>query len=177
MSNANPTVLEKLVFKPFGPYRFIGKGVCAAPGSSEVFGALWKDWNKISEPLNNMKEYKVTEEPNSIALLDNKGIDEFQNKMWYTIGFFMKPDTPVPNGYDFRDIPAIYVAEGHFKGEFWTMVFSQHSLLQDAICAQSEYVFASPVFAAEVYIPETDADKDGISRMKYYISCELNPDK
>jgi hypothetical protein len=96
--------------------------------------------------------------------------------MWYTIGFFMKPGTPVPNGYDFRDIPAVYVAEGHMRGEFWDMVFSQHRLLQDAICAQSEYVFSSPAFAAEVYLPETDADKDGVSRMKYYISCELNPD-
>ena len=179
MSNANPTVLEKLIFKPFGPYRFIGKGVCAAPGSGEVFGALWKDWAEISEPLRNMKEYRVEEEPFDIALMDNKGMEEFDSKMWYTIGFLMKPDTPIPNGYDFRDIPAIYVAEGHFKGEFMDMIFSQHRLLQDAIFAQSEYVYYSPAFAAEVYTPETDAMKTGLpfSRMKYYISCEANPEK
>jgi len=174
MTNENPTIIEKLVFKPFGPYRFLGKGVCAAPGSGEVFGALWKDWNKISEPLLAMKAYRVQEEPHGVALLDNKDIENAQQQMWYTIGFFMKPDTPIPDGYDFRDIPAIYVAEGHMKGEFGDMIFSQHQILHDAIVAQSEYVYASSAFAAEVYLPETE--DTGVTTMKYYISCEPNPD-
>lgn len=182
MSNENPTIVEKLAFKSFGPYRFIGKGVVASPGSGEIFGALWQQWESILGTLDRMKEYAVDEEPHSIAYMDGKGLEEYDgehgnDQMWYIVGRFMKPHTPVPQGFVYRDIKEIYVGVGHMKGEFNDMIMSQHQLTTEAISAQDKYTFSKDAFAAEVYLPETDSDSGDVTTMQYYIACELNPEK
>jgi len=177
VSSENPTVIERLTFKPFGPYRFIGKGVVASPGSGEIFGALWQQWKEIFGALDSMKEYSVEEEPNGIAYMDTKGLEEYNNQMWYIVGRFMKSNAPVPQGFVYRDIKSEYVGVGHMKGEFWDMIMSQHQLTAEAISAQDKYTFSEDSFGAEVYLPETDSDSGGVTTMQYYIACELNPDK
>jgi len=177
MTSENPAVVEKLTFKPFGPYRFIGKGVVAPPGSGDIFGALWQQWEEIFGTLDGMGEYAAAEEPHGIAYMDGMGLEEYNDaQMWYIVGRFMKPGAPVPQGFVCRDIKEAYVGVGHMRGGFNDMIMSQHRLTAEAISAQDKYTFNDDAFAAEVYLPDTDSDSGGVTTMQYYISCVLNPD-
>ena len=70
--------------------------MCAAPGSGGVFGALWKEYDKIAETLDDINEYAADEEPRFVAYMDGKGLEEYGHRMmWYIVGRFMKPDAPV----------------------------------------------------------------------------------
>ena len=173
MAEAQQAVLEKLEFKPFGPYRFIGKAVCAAPYSGAVFGALWGTSPQIMAVLDNMPECCVPGEPHEAAYMDFQGIQD-HSKLWYIVGKFMKPDAPVPEGFDFRDIPAMFVGVGYVKGTFDAMIGALHSMTEKAIMGQTEYAIRYPehYFSAEIYLPETVTMGGGESRMRYYMGCE-----
>ena len=104
-------VLDKIEFEKFGPYRFIGKSVYARAGanySGHIFGALWGNSEWIFKTLDSLKDY-TTGEIHNVALLTGDKYDEQKKLMGYTVGRFMKPDTPVPDGMDFFDIPAMFV--------------------------------------------------------------------
>ena len=100
-------ILEKLEFEQFGPYRFIGKSVYARIGSEssgEIFGNLWNMKKCIFEKIDRLADF-ATAEVNDVALLTGDKYDDEKQLLGYTIGRFMKPDTPVPDKLDFFDIP------------------------------------------------------------------------
>ena len=153
--------------------RFIGKSVYArmgmhcGPGS--FAGYLWDTSDWIFEKLDELKEY-AADEPHKAALLtwENYGTgftgDKYYgihfgdtNLLGYTVGRFMKPGTPVPEGMDYIDIPATHVAKGWFNKEDDG---SHEHLVRQAIDEDGGYTNASWKFMAET-------DGDG-----YYVACE-----
>ncbi len=166
--------LEKLDFTPFGPYRFIGKSVYARAGaaySGEIFGGVWAQYGRtVFEALDRLDGY-ATAETGSAALLTGDKYDEEKKLLGYTIGRFMKADTPVPEGLDFFDIPELYVAKGLVSGEFDDMIASAEKLTMDAIAQQTAYT-ATWAVAAEIYTKDTIPEPGVCSVLGYYIGCK-----
>lgn len=165
--------LENLEFVPFGPYRFIGKSVYARMGSAysgPVFGSLWQHSKPIFDKLDQMQEY-ATGETDHAALLTGDKYDEEKRLLGYTIGRFMKAGTPVPEGFDFFDIPAMYVAKGLVSGRFDDMIANADRLTMEGIARQTAYA-ATWAIAAEVYTKDTVPDENVSSVLAYYIGCK-----
>lgn len=72
-----------------------------------------KKW--IFEKIDRLADF-ATSEVNNVALLTGDKYDEEKRLLGYTVGRFMKPDTPVPDEMDFFDIPDMYVAKGWISG-------------------------------------------------------------
>lgn len=165
--------LKEITFEEFGPYRFLGKSVYARAGaeqSGQIFGSLWENSAWVFEKLDSMKEY-ATEETNNAALITGDKYDEEKQLLGYTVGRFMRADAPVPEGMDFFDLPAMYVAKGWVTGEFDDMIGSAEGLTMEAIDRQTEYQATWQV-VAEVYSKETVAEEGACSTLGYYIGCK-----
>lgn len=135
-------ILEKLEFEQFGPYRFIGKSVYARIGSEssgEIFGNLWNMKKCIFEKIDRLADF-ATAEVNDVALLTGDKYDDEKQLLGYTIGRFMKPDTPVPDKLDFFDIPDMYVAKGWISGKFDDIIMNADRLISEALEQQNKHI-------------------------------------
>ncbi|MBQ4573820.1 MAG: hypothetical protein IJA85_01350 [Clostridia bacterium] len=153
----------------FGPYRFIGKSVYARAGKSgNIFGYMWSNkW--IFEELDKLSEYSTDEKHNSALLTwewyNSEGIPHFDifcgpsKLLGYTVGRFMKPDTPVPEGMDYFDIPETYVAKGWFDKEEG----NEEAAVKQAVSEHDGYTAASWRFMVEV---------EAENAFGYYIACD-----
>lgn len=114
--------LERFEITEFGPFKFIGKTVYAAPGSGEIFGR------------------------------------------------FMRPDSPVPDGLDFIQVPRQFVAKSLVSGEFDDMIDKAPQLTEDAIKGQNEYEigWCESFLGAEVYPKENIPEAGVHSVLAYY---------
>jgi hypothetical protein len=166
-------ILEKIEFEQFGPYRFIGKSVYARAGaeySGQIFGGLWGISSGIFGIINSLAEYASGEIHNT-ALLTMDKYDEEKKLLGYTIGRFMKPDTPVPDGLDYFDISPVVAAKGWLRGEFNDLIGNAERLTSEAISQQAKYT-PSWKFMAEVYTKDT-VPKAGVSSvLGYYMACK-----
>lgn len=168
--------LEKLEFKLWGPCRFIGKSVYARAGalqSGEIFGHLWGISQSVFEKLDSMTEYLTTER-NHVALLTGDKYDDKTQLLGYTVGRFMRADTPVPPMLDFFDIPQVYMAQGWVRGEFDDMVENANQVILEAMKQQNVYVpyECGPFFAAEVYSKDTIPQRGVDSIFGFYLPCK-----
>ena len=143
--------------------RFIGQSVYARafcdPCGEKMFDYLVATSQDIFKQLDELSEY-ATEETNNFGLItwefhenDEKGqpyYDMILSKselQGYTIGRFMKPDTPVPDGMRYFDVPEIYVAKAWVAG----LDFENTELLcLKAIDDQNEYSRASWIFQGDI---------------------------
>jgi len=172
--------LEKFEIVKFGPYRFIGKSVYARCGQSPyIFGGLWGNDKWIFEKLNSMKEY-ASDITDDVGFMTFDKYDEQKKLLGYTVGKFMKADTPVPaelvgteHEMDYFDIPAMFVAKGFVNktGDGWQHV---QQLTYEAIGQQTKYI-ATPreEFSAEIYAnPVVGTNCGEASLFGYYVSCK-----
>lgn len=166
----NMANLEKFEIKRFGPYRFIGKSVYARGGSGDIFGGLWGNSDWIFKKLDNLKGYS-TDEIHDVALITTDKYDEQKKLIGYTVGRFMKADTPVPEGMDYFDISDMFMAQGFVSGKFDDMIANAERMTAEAIEKQTKYV-ATWEFFAEIYTKDTIPDADVSSVLGYYISCK-----
>lgn len=155
------TELKEFKIEQFGSYRFIGKSIYARAGmqcgKSNFAGFLWDNSEWIFEKLDDLKEY-ATNEIHNAAFLTWEKYDEKTMLLGYTVGRFMKADTPVPDGMDYFDITDTFVAKGWFAKEDGDC----ERLVKNAIEQQEEYVVQSWRFMVEVEA------KDAFG---YYIAC------
>lgn len=162
--------LEKFEISEFGPYRFIGKTVYAAPGSGEIFGELWGNSKEIFVTLTRLSEY-ASDETCNVAYMN---WNTEKNLLGYTVGRFMRPDTPVPDGLDSVEIPNQFVAKSLVSGEFDDMIGKAPELTERAIKEQDEFDIAwdEKFIGAEVY-PKENIPAAGVdSVLAYYIPCK-----
>lgn len=158
--------------QPFGPYRFIGKSVYARAGkSSDIFGGMWKNqW--VFEQLDKLSQY-ATEERHNAALLtwewyNSDGVKHFDifcgpsRLLGYTVGRFMKPDTPVPDGMDYFDIPTTFIAKGWFDKEEG----DEEDMVKNAVAEQEKTMGITA--ASWRFMAEVEAD----NAFGYYIACD-----
>ena len=176
------STLKKLEINKFGPYRFIGKSVYAnnSKGKDELCDYLLKqDW--IFNELSELKEY-ATEETSKVGLLHWEAYStddvKFQvlhygktELFGYTVGHFFKPDTPVPHGFSYIDIPEMDVAKAWLKARPGdTHGAIDFGLVMDTIKNTTEYTGNFPLFTAEIYCVQ---DESGDLVNIYYMPCQL----
>ena len=153
----------------FGPYKFVGKSVYARAGmacghDASFAGYLWDNSDWIFEELDKLKDYATDEFPGAAFLTWEKYCDKTK-LLGYTVGRFMKSDTPIPDlphgteGLDYFDIPETFVAKGWFDEE----TGNEEALVKNAIEEQGEYVARSDKFMVET------GPEDGHC---YYIACD-----
>jgi len=158
------------------PYRFIGKSMYVRAGKSDEFCefALWNPGTEWVLPkIDDLQEY-ATDDIHAAALIHWEKYDDKTKLMGYTIGRFMKADTPVPKNMDYIDIPGGYIAKGFVHGD----IDSAINMLRDEIDKQGVYKETKGIWSAEVF-PNLIADKDKkfYERIHgFYVPCELiNP--
>ena len=149
-----------------GPYRFIGKAMFVRAGKSDdLCGALFETcggW--VFEKLDGMQEY-ATDLVHNAAFLDWSRYDQKNQLMGYTIGRFMKADTPVPEDMDYIDIPEGLIAK------IFTAKGEPCKMLRDEIKHLGIYRPSKKLWwSAEIY-PKPGAD--GGNYDGYYESYEL----
>ena len=154
--------LEKFEIVKFGAYRFIGKSVYARQGmqcgKGNFAGFLWDNSKWVFDKLDELKDY-TTEETHNAALLTWEKYCDKTRLLGYTVGRFMKADTPVPGGMDYFDIPEGFVAKGWFDK---CDDGSQEGLVKNAVKEQGGYKIRSDKFMAEV--------GNGLG---YYVACDI----
>jgi len=159
-----PATLLSLETVKCGPYRFIGKSVLARGhnqrGTAELFRNNWCSSAWVFEELDKLINY-ASDEPHNAALMTWEHYNEDTGQLkTYTVGRFMKPDTPVPPEMDYFDIPEMVVAKGWAKsptGEYFGDALGE-DLFWDEIKRQGKYKAAIWKLAAEVYpeVPRKD---------------------
>jgi len=175
----NTVTLNKIEYEQFGPYRLIGKsvyaragGMCASIDKSQIIGGLCENSKWIFKALDNLNEY-ATDEIHKVSLMTWEKYDEKNKLMGYTVGKFMKAGSPVPDGMDYIDIPATYVAKGWFSGEAQVTEDNAQRLIEEAIKKQGKYNAESWRFTAEVYTGDTLSGPYEDSAFGYYMACSV----
>jgi len=102
----------------FGPYRFIGKSVYFGnkKGLAEfgIFDYMWGNRDWVWGELESIAEYN-SDEPHNAALVTWDRYDDKNQLLGYSVGRFMRADTPVPDGLDYIDIPVTELAKGWWR--------------------------------------------------------------
>ena len=170
----NPLNVISLETVKCGPYRFIGKSVLARGhdqrGTAALFRSNWHNSAWVFEELDKLTEYTSDEKHNAALMTWEHYNDNTGELKTYTVGKFMKANTPVPDEMDYFDIPEMIVAKGWGKspvGEYFGSSLDE-GLFWDEIERQGKYKAAIWKFAAEVYpeVPKKDYT------FGYYVGCE-----
>jgi len=163
----------KIEIEKSEPYRFIGKAVYVRNDwgnphahTGAILQNVWKAKDWIFPTLDKMTEY-TTDMPYGGALYMWDKYDEKNKLIGYIIGKFMKADTPVPDGMDYFDIPAGFIAKGwggYVEGE-----------VKEMLKNSAEYQDASWFWGGEVFDDfeslGNGVNVDGVSG--YFIWCTL----
>ena len=172
MENNTPTMVKWEVVKN-EPYRFIGKSFYGRMGKCDEFCAVAKKLNWVYETLDDLAEY-ATDDIYDAALVHWEKWDEKNKLMGYTVGRFMKADTPVPEDMDYIDMPEGYMAKCFIKGGNENIAID---MLREEIKQQGIY---KDIFLMEGEIfPDRAAwlnDESGVYNFGAYLAVELlNP--
>jgi predicted transcriptional regulator YdeE len=173
--------VENIKFEKIEACRFIGKSVYARSGperSGYIFGGMWQNSGFIFKKLDELSKYATTEAQH-MALLTFDKYDETKKLLGYTVGRFMRAETPVPEGLDYFDYPEMMLAKVSIKGKFHDAISNSYHLAEEAIKKQSEYVRICEdckkkcdycFFEVEVYFtPPNDSDDYVLG---FYIPCK-----
>ncbi|MFT3952437.1 MAG: AraC family transcriptional regulator [Oscillospiraceae bacterium] len=118
MENTEGSILEREVFeyRRLGKTRFIG---IDAFRTGEDWGELWLRRSEFLPKLDALKaQYAASVTENCGLKHHNGGSFGDENLEWHFLtGYFFKADTPVPEGFDYYDVPtenaayAVYIRE------------------------------------------------------------------
>ncbi|MCL2547469.1 MAG: MerR family transcriptional regulator [Oscillospiraceae bacterium] len=155
-----PSTLEKLEIVKRNPCRFIGKSVYARAGKSgHIFSETWGMGEWIFSTLDGLNEYATDDNHNAALMVWDK-YDEKNELLGYTVGRFMKTNTPVPADMDYIDLPETYIAKGWVRGN------NAKDVVENEVKQQGEYEPQSWIWSAEV---DPTPYEDGLCG--FYIAC------
>ncbi|MCL2546754.1 MAG: hypothetical protein FWE06_06115, partial [Oscillospiraceae bacterium] len=185
-----PKEYDRFEIEKCGPYRFIGKSVYTRAfdkkGSPELHSNFRKQCNWVFETLDAMKEFD-SDVANNAAIQHWERFSQPHETMthWpdqmlfggnellgYTIGRFMKAETPVPEDMDWIDISEMYIAKG------WKTVkpcgdigMPDEGSMFVAIEKSDKFKPASWLFAADIF---PFVGKDGTLIRGTFMACIEN---
>lgn len=99
--------------------------------------------------------------------------DTSTGKFTYICGMLMKPGTPIPEGFIYRDVPASTVAIGWIQGLEEDVYSAAHELTLKAMEEEGYKIDESASWCMELYnCPRfTEPDENGEVILDYYIPC------
>ena len=169
--------VTKIVFEPFGPTKIVGKEMRTKPMTQSI-PALWGRCftDGTYDRLVEMKEHIPTDISNDyIGYM--RDFDSGDGSFTYLVGMFMKPDTPVPDGYAAYGIPACTLAKAWIEGEEYDIYSNAHALTVDAIRKQGYEPDWQAFFQCEVYtderlgVPKSKGEK--VLTLDFYLPCKM----
>lgn len=167
--------LVNLSFIDFGPARVIGKEIrTKVAGEYNPIPQFWMKCfeDRVFQILESMPD----------CILDSSYIgwegeyDPNTNEFSYIVGMFMKPDTPVPEGFDFRDLPACKMAIGWIKGKEPEIYMEGTPLMVSGMKEKGFEYDDSEGYMVEVYtyerfiMPQEKGEEEVI--LDLYIPCK-----
>ena len=171
--------LIKFEVKPFAAARVIGKLVdCSLnEGADNPVPGMWESMGQDGrlDFLKNMHE-RATPDPDMVGWLG--GYNPESNSFTYIIGVLTRPDTPVPDGYAYRDIPDCEIGIAWIQGsdDNGDIYQGAHDINAKAMQESGyEYDHSAGGFEMEYYsharfaIPATNGEKTLV--MEYYSPC------
>jgi len=190
-TKTNQGKLERFEIVKFGPYKFVGKSIYIGnkKGLEEfnVFDYMWERRDWIFNELDERKEYN-SDEPYNAALVSWDRYDDKNQLLGYTVGRFMKTDTPMlegvdaPEALDYIDIPETYIAKAWWRADNadgqrggtqnsgkWFAY--NDALVQEEIERTGVYKAAPWMFMAEVH--PIIHDDSRMPLIGTYVPCEL----
>lgn len=157
------------------PCRIVGRALKVDPKEANPIPAFWEDCFQkgIFTQLEQMEGlYQEILPDADDAYLSWNGELETDGSFTYMIGMLMRPDTPVPEGLDYRDLPQCRVAIGQIKGTI-PEVYAQE---MDLLLPEMEKLGLVPdSFSMEVYAcPRftTPDPIDGTVILDYYVQIK-----
>ena len=117
-------VCESFAYRRIGKVRFIG---IDAWRTNEEWDALWARSDAFFTTLDAMTPRYGAGISEPCAMMHHNG-REVDSENHYLVGRFFRADTPVPEGFDFYDVPteraayAIFTCEG-FDGDRWAAYY------------------------------------------------------
>lgn len=176
--------LKRIEFVDFGPYRMIGKEIRTKhekfnpifQSKYSTIPSLWKQSfsDGTFDTLVKMSEYCPPETPNGYEGY-MRDFREEDGTFTYVAGFFMKANTPVPQGYACYEVPACTVAKSWIEGEEYDIYPNAYPLTVEAMKQNGYVVDREKFFLCEVYtderfgIPKNNGQS--ILILDYYLPC------
>jgi len=177
---------DSFEIKKSGPYRFIGKSVYTRAfdkkGSQAIHSSFRKQCDWVFEILDSMKEF-ASDEINDAALQhwekftpSGETMTHWPGQMLfggsellgYTIGRFMKAETPVPEDMDYIDISEMYIARGWKAVEPCDDIGMPDEGAMFEEIEKTEFGPASWMFAADIF---PFINKNGMLIRGTYMAC------
>ncbi len=169
MCNENNSQLtcESFEYRSLGNLRFIG--IDAWP--DESWDALWARKEEFMPILDKMMPDYGAEIPYDCAFMHHNG-NEVDTENHYLAGRFFKEGTPVPEGFDYYDVPTEQAAYAVYKtNEFDGDIGCAYYCTRDKILSDGVSIpYPSLYWHASVYIE--GRPKKGACRFGYLFSIE-----
>ena len=165
--------MESLTYLQLPNLRFIGKDVIAkGKNAGDKYGEMWAKSAEFMPVLADMNEY-LFEGINDPCALMHHNNQTANKQMHYVVGRFMKSGTPVPEGFDYYDIPKSMAGFAVFSGEFTEMIDGIYVATRDKILSEGYGIpYPEGYYHAEVYLKENIPVAGVVSKMAYLFSCK-----
>jgi len=177
--------LEAFEIVQFEACRFVGRSVYVSPWGREagkVYQSAWEHSDWIFAELDQLNEHAI-DEAHHFAFITWDKYDDKTKLIGYTVGRFMKKDTPVPDGMDFFDVDATAVAKGWLSGNITDANHLANAAepLTFKTAESQNYINTSHIWYAEAYpkgYPKRPvAEENGCYLFGCYTSCAIKNDK
>ena len=169
MSNENSSQLtcESFEYRSLGKLRFIG--IDAWP--DEDWDSLWARKEEFMPALDKMMPAYGAQIPYDCAFMHHNG-NEVDTENHYLAGRFFKEGTPVPEGFDYYDVPTEQAAYAVYKtDEFDGDIGGAYYDTRDQILSDGVGIpYPCSYWHAAVYIE--GRPKKGVCRFGYLFSIE-----
>jgi hypothetical protein len=173
MAKKHVIEMESIEYIKLPAVRFIGKDVMAKGKKEcgEKYPEMIRKSVEFIPILDAMADY-ATNITDLCALKHHDHGLYNKSPMHYIVGKFMKENTPVPEGFDYWDIPESSVAFAIVCGELTVMIDKGYFMTRDKILADGLKIpYPKGYFHAEVYIKENIFQEGAVSKMGYLFSC------
>ena len=159
-------IMENFTYRTLGKLRFIG---IDAWRTGEDWDALWSRSGEFMPALDELMADYAADITDDCAMMHHNG-NEVDSENHYLAGRFFKEGTPVPDGYDYYDVPtkqaayAIYSMD-KFDGDVGSAYYSTRDrILNDRVKIPYPHAY----WHASVYIDGHPTD--GSCRFGYMFS-------
>lgn len=169
MDNTNEKIsMENFQYRVLGKLRFIG---IDAWRTSEEWDALWARSEEFIPKLDALMAEYATEITENCSMMHHNG-NEVDTENHFLAGRFFKENTPVPEGYDYYDVPTERAAYAIYNTESYDgAVGSAYYLTRDKILSEGVSIpYPQSYWHAEVYT--NGRPKEGTYRFGYLFSVQ-----
>ena len=169
--------LTHIDFKPFGPYKVIGRSIDTKSMSNDIpmlWGKFFSDGSYDSLLALCQDKNHLTALPDAYTgvMFNFKG----DGKFTYLVGIIFSAMTQVPEGFDSFDIPSGTIAEAWITGEEYEIYSQGHELTVAAIEKAGHTAKWDHFYQCEVYTDErfekTKKAGEAVVTLDYYIPVQ-----